>query len=192
VEGILHQILDILQRGNRPLDPFDRRPVHDNHGQRPRDDDSDNSDDDDDDFHHPPGARIRRPVTPDAGPVPLPEHLDIARPGRDTLRPDANAGPEGPRDLLAPPGPANVPAGGNPALAEDIGAFVRALQGQNHFHFGDTPAPEPPTPSTTFTNRDPNYIPTFDELKLTMESLKKQYDEYTTSKSFFYMMVYRS
>jgi hypothetical protein len=184
LEGLFYRNLHLAQGGNRPLDPHERRPPHNNYGQRPRDDESDNSDDDDDDFHHPPGARIRRPVTPNAGPVPLPDHLDIARPGRDTARP-THAGPEEARGQPRHPGPAEVPAAVDPALAEHIGAFVRALQGQNHFHFGDTPAPAPPTPETTFTSSDRNYVPTFGELKLAMESLKEQYDEYTTSKSFF-------
>ena len=168
---MLHQILDILQGGNRPLDPFERRPVHDNHGQRPQDDDSDNSDDDDD-FHHPPGARIRRPVTPNAGPVPLPEHLDIARPGRDAIRPNHD-------------GPVPAQGGGDPDPifpAANIGAWIQALQGQ--YHIGNPPPPPPPpTPATTFTDPDPKYQHTFDEVKFTMEALGEQYPEFTTSES---------
>jgi hypothetical protein len=180
LEGLFYRNLHLAQGGNRPLDPHERRPPHDNHGQRPRNDDSDNSDDDDDDHHHPPGARIRRPVTPKAGPIPLPDHLDIARPGRDT-RPVANAGPEEGRGL--PPLPAQ---GGDPdpiVPAANIGAWIQALHGQ--YHIGNPPPPAPPTPATTFTNPDPQYQHTFHEAKFTIEALGEQYPEFTTSESFF-------
>jgi hypothetical protein len=180
MEGMVHQILEILQGGNRHLDPYERRPPHDNHGQQPRDDDSD-----DDDSHHPPGARIRRPVAPNAGPIPLPGQLDIARPGRDN-RPVIDAGPE---DAA----PAADPAPEHIFAVDQIGAVVRELQARLRGEdqpipdvpIADQPIPSPPTPATSFTNPDPKYVHTFDELKLTMESLKKQYHDYTTSESFF-------
>jgi hypothetical protein len=187
VEGILQQILDILQGGNRQLDQHDDRPPHDNHGRPPRNDDSDDDDDYDDDFHHPPGARIRRTVTPHAGPLLPPDHLDIARPGLNDVRPIVDVGPEGTRDLPSPPGPANVLAGGDPTPVEHIGAFIRALPTSNYI--GEVPAPAPPTPATAFANPDPDYVPTFDELKLAMEALKEQYDEYTTSEFSFSVTI---
>jgi len=193
---MLHQILEILRVGDRPLDPHERRPPHDNYGQQPRDDESDNSDDDDDDFHHPPGARIRRPVTPNAGPIPLPEHLEIARPGLAVIRPIVNIEPEETRGL-GPETAAAEPAAEHIFAVDQIGAAVRELQARMQ-NLGqpvpeppipEPPIPAPPTPATTFANPDPKYPDTFDELKFTMESLDKHYPELTTSESFFSITI---
>ena len=234
LEALLYRFLDVQQDENRQLDPYERGPPHDNYGQRPRDDDSDN-DSDDDDFRHPPGARIRRPVTPSAGPIPLPDHWDVARPGNAAIRPIVNIEPEETRglgpgldatldagpvplphhlDVARPgfaairpivniepeetrglgPGTAAAPATDPPPDlvfgVDQIDAVVRLMgtrfrgEGQPIQDELIPDEPIPPTRATAFTNRDPDYIPTFDEMNLTAKALKEQYDEYTASQSF--------
>ena len=191
LEALLYRLLDVQRDENRQLDPHERRPRHDNYGQRPRDDDSDN-DSDDDDFHHPPGARIRRPVTPNAGPIPLPDHWDVARPGNAAIRPIVNIEPEETRGLG--PETAAAPAADPPPdlifRVDQIDAFVRLMgprlrgEGQPIQDELIRDEPIPPTPATAFTNPDPDYIPSFDEMNLAAKALKEQYDEYTASQSF--------
>jgi len=192
LEALLYRLLDVQQDENRQLDPHERGPPHDNYGQRPRDDDSDN-DSDDDDFRHPPGARIRRPVTPNAGPIPLPDHWDVARPGNAAIRPIVNIEPEETRGL-GPETAAAPAADPAPDLIFDVDQIDAVVRQQLLPRLRDdgrpiqdepiTNQPVPPTPATAFTNPDPDYIPSFDEMNLAAKALKEQYDEYTASKSF--------
>ena len=113
----------------------------------------------------------------------------MARPGNAAIRPIVNIEPEETRGLG--PGTAAAPATDPPPDlvfgVDQIDAVVRQQLLPRLRDDGrpiqDEP-PNQPTRPTAFTNPDPDYIPTFDEMNLTAKALKEQYDEYTASKSF--------
>lgn len=161
LDRVENRLDQLFLPGDRQLDRDERR-LHDNYGQPPRNDDSDDENDDDDDFHHRPGARIRRPITPDAGPIPAPinapEPVQAAANAHTAVHPD-------------------------PIYTLDqISAMIRARQ--SHWPVAGEAAT--PTPTGPFTNIDDNYIHPFADIQAAVKALHTQYEEYTASKSFLY------